>query len=198
MYTNALRRLNIEDPEASATASLPIVSSSSPIIARGIPKKVYENVKVPATTGERIMKIRNICTRVENAVANTPHTYRLFMANMSTWLDGLQQGGYAGTLAPFTMPQLGPTQVATVGHVDTIRAAASAAEGVAPPRKSSERINSNENKSILSHRTAHPGKRKRVSLTPRSATVEAKSSAGASVSSRGRLQVAKQFDNFVV
>ncbi|ETV64301.1 hypothetical protein H257_18793 [Aphanomyces astaci] len=134
----------------------------------------------------------------ENAVASTPHTYRLFMANLSTWVDGFRQSGYSGGLEPFTMPQYtSPPELIDVVD-ETRQAAANAVRGVAPPQKSSEKSKSCANKSVLSYRTGHPRKRKRTVSAPSSATQEARPPSESSVSSRGRLQRAKQFDNFVV
>ncbi|ETV65382.1 hypothetical protein H257_17873 [Aphanomyces astaci] len=144
----------------------------------------YEKVKVPATT--------------ENAVASTPHTYHLFMANLSTWVDGLRQSGYSGGLEPFTMPQYTspPERIDVVD--ETRQVAANAVRGVAPPKKSLEKSKSCANKLFLSYRTGHPLKRKRAVSAPSSATQEARPPFESSVSSRGRLQIAKQFDNFVM
>ncbi|KAF0704006.1 hypothetical protein AaE_015151 [Aphanomyces astaci] len=201
MYSSALCRLNINDPAArpsDAANSVLNSTSNTPAIARGVSMQSYEKVKVPATTGERIMKIRDMCTRIENAVASTPHTYRLFMANLSTWVDGLRQSGYSGGLEPFTMPQYtSPPELIDVVD-ETRQAAANAVRGVAPPKKSSEKSKSCANKSVLSYRTGHPRKRKRTVSAPSSATQEARPPSESSVSSRGRLQRAKQFDNFVV
>ncbi|ETV69687.1 hypothetical protein H257_14550 [Aphanomyces astaci] len=134
----------------------------------------------------------------ENAVASTPHTYRLFMANLSTSVDGLRQSGYSGGLKPFTMPQYtSPSELIDVAE-ETRQAAANAVRGLAPPKKSSEKSKSCANKLVLSYRTGHPRKRKRAVSAPSSATQEARPHSESSVSSCGRLQRAKQFDNFVV
>ncbi|KAF0702531.1 hypothetical protein AaE_015865 [Aphanomyces astaci] len=163
LYLGALKQLNVTDPHGVDDAyqlSPPSAASSN----HSVSLDVYKKVHVPTSGAMRITKFRNACSRIEQQVANNSHLYRLFMANLAAFENGIGDETVRGSLEPFRLPQ-------DAALIPTLRPEAivgNATDVVRPPVTSSskKRKCDNINRSKLSNclrqtRTAVPTKMKR-------------------------------------
>ncbi|ETV79222.1 hypothetical protein H257_07289 [Aphanomyces astaci] len=98
------QQLNVTDPHGVDDAyqlSPPSAASSN----HSVSLDVYKKVHVPTSGAMRITKFRNACSRIEQQVANNSHLYRLFMANLAAFENGIGDETVRGSLEPFHLPQ---------------------------------------------------------------------------------------------
>ncbi|ETV80777.1 hypothetical protein H257_06260 [Aphanomyces astaci] len=64
----------------------------------------YQAIQVHTKESVRILRLRNMFTRVEQAVTNNGHLYRLFVLNMTAFENAIKSGTSDGGLRSFTLP----------------------------------------------------------------------------------------------